>query len=227
MKLAIAFDQTSREEFWSALNQIESKEYIVKVGLRLLPLLSREDFQKIKDSGYELFIDAKLHDIPSQVADTVKLWAQMGADYLTLHTQGGPLMISEAVKASQGSQLRLLGVTVLTSLSGEDLKSIGVESTPTVLVDKLSTMALQNGLHSFVSSVHEAPIIKKKGAFAVCPGIQIAKSTGASDQSRVSSMEDAAQAAVDVIVVGRGIWKTANPSQTVNEIVEKLKILSA
>ncbi len=209
-RLAIAHDTTDRESFLKNLNLLAELPVIHKIGLKMLPRLEKNDWKLFQDK--EIFIDAKLHDIPSQVSDAVKAYGELGAKYLTVHLSGGKQMLAEAQKAAQSYTLHLLGVSILTSLSDSDLLEIGFENTK-VSVEKLIKLGKSAGLNAFVMSAQEVSLIKKTypDIYSVTPGISLEGESKQSDQNRTASVLEAVQAGSDMLVIGRAILKAPKP----------------
>jgi orotidine-5'-phosphate decarboxylase len=226
-RLALACDYTRREDLLAALDLFEGLPVILKVGLRLMPLLKPEDYERLT-SNFDLFLDAKLHDIPSQVADAAKVWESVGARYLTVHASGGPRMIREATSAVRRDRLRIAGVSVLTSFSQADLGAVGVERAVSDQVVKLVGMGIENGLRTFVCSVDELPALR--GAFPdqddlefITPGLVLAGEKGHADQARTATVERALEEGSDVLVMGRSIFQSADPRAQAEKVLRILE----
>jgi orotidine-5'-phosphate decarboxylase len=144
-KLCVALDFNHASEAKNLISQLESLPVVMKIGLRLLPQFTQQDWAELVKKKVAFFIDAKLHDIPTQVEASVKTWAEWGASFLTLHLSGGPKMIESAVRAAENHPLKLLGVSVLTSLSENDLKTMGFNLNCEQVVKKWGQMAVENG----------------------------------------------------------------------------------
>jgi orotidine-5'-phosphate decarboxylase len=222
--LAIAFDFTSRDELFAALAQLGTSRPVLKLGLRLLPFLSPSDIADLKSRGFRIFIDAKLHDIPTQVGSAVKTWARFGADFLTIHVCGGRAMIREALANAKGTSLRVLGVSVLTSLDADDLKDIGIAHEVSSQVRSLVKMAKSEGLDSFVCSAQEIETLKKHfpGIYLVTPGLHIDESRRALDQKRAMHYREALSKGADMLVIGRAIWDSPSPDTCVHQVMGDL-----
>lgn len=201
---------------------------IIKVGLRLLPKLSELDFVKLKDLGFQIFVDAKLHDIPTQVAEAVECWADLGADYLTVHLSGGSRMLKMAHEVAKKKKITLLGVSVLTSLHTEDLKEMGLNSDLPTQVHTLIQLGTACGLNAFVCSAEEVSMLRKSfpQATFVCPGIHLDDSNPSPDQRRSVSLSNALTMGIDMPVIGRAIFKSANPRELSKSILERMNAVS-
>lgn len=226
--LALVFDQTDRESFWKAVATLpKHPKLILKLGLRLLPLLSKEDFVKLRAEGFRLFIDVKLHDIPSQVADAVTTWGALGASYVTVHLSGGRDMLSAAAKAADECGVTLLGVSILTSMDQKDISEVGFNSTVEVQVNKLTKLGWESGLKAFVCSPFEIESVLKQlpGALLVTPGISIDEDmTGmGTDQKRRRTFKEALAAGSSMPVVGRALWNLSEGfDRELNNLLEQL-----
>jgi orotidine-5'-phosphate decarboxylase len=225
-KLCIALDFTEIEEAERFLYNLEDKDLIIKVGYSLFVKYGKDITDFVKSRGFELFLDLKLHDIPNTVFNGVKGAVYSGADYLTIHTLGGINMIEKAVEAKKGSNIKLLGVTVLTS-HGEDYTNfIGSKFSTKELALKLAKIAVDAGIDGIVSSANEVKFLKEninKNFISVTPGIRLELSEK-DDQQRVQSPEKAVENGADIIVVGRPVIKSENPNEKIKEIKKRMGI---
>ena len=129
-KLILALDLETREEALAMLNRLGDSLEWVKIGLQLFTAYGPDFVREIADQGYKVFLDLKLHDIPNTVAKAVQSISSLPVNLLTLHASGGAEMIEWANKARNdyAPELDLLSVTVLTSMSNEQLRSLNVQS---------------------------------------------------------------------------------------------------
>lgn len=230
MKLVVALDVGSRAEIFDWAQKLAGLPVILKIGLRNLPQLETGDLPKLHEQGFEVFIDTKLHDIPTQVAASVKTWAALGADYLTLHLGGGRAMLEAAVQAQResGTKIELFGVSVLTSMATADLQDLGVTADSATQVQRLVGLGLGCGMRSFVCSAQEVAALRtmahglRRDIRFVCPGLVYAGEAAPGDQKRVVSIQEAAQLKVNWPVVGRSILKDPEPRQKVEKILALL-----
>jgi orotidine-5'-phosphate decarboxylase len=226
--LALALDFESRDEMLEAVGKLGSQRPVLKLGLRLVPHLTAIDIKYLKSIGFRVFIDVKLHDIPTQVGSSVRTWAKFGADFLTIHTSGGRAMIREALKSAEGTGLRILGVSVLTSLDHSDLLDIGVAGRDvSQQVLGLVRMARDAGLNSFVCSAQEISMLKERfpDIYLVTPGLHLEEGRRAADQKRGLHYREAVAQGSDMLVIGRAIWQAPEPEQAVARVMGDLKAL--
>jgi orotidine-5'-phosphate decarboxylase len=176
----------------------------------------------IGETGLPLFLDLKLHDIPNTVAGGVRAIARLKPALLTVHTQGGAAMMRAARDAAP-PETKVVGVTVLTSLNGDDLHSIGVNDSPQAQVTRLARLAHASGLDGIVCSAHEVAQAAAHwpGGTFVVPGIRPAGSD-LGDQKRVMTPRQALDAGATVLVIGRPITAAPNPAATAAAIAAEL-----
>lgn len=187
----------------------------LKVGLTLYGACGPEAVRVLSGYGPKVFLDLKLHDIPVQVAGAVRAASELGAGMLTVHASGGPAMMKAAAE-SRRNGLKVVAVTVLTSISEIELDAVWPGSTPAVAVARLTRMAVDTGLDGVVMSPMEVaqmrPLVPSEFMFVV-PGIRPAGKPGAlgDDQSRVGTPHEVYAAGASVLVVGRPITGAADP----------------
>ncbi|MBI5809661.1 MAG: orotidine-5'-phosphate decarboxylase, partial [Deltaproteobacteria bacterium] len=162
-----------------------------------------------------VFLDMKFHDIPATVKGALKSAVNLGVDFVTVHTEGGRALLDAVVEGSAG-KVKVLGVTVLTSLSGEDMAEAGIDPRFKNLVDLVlhrARLASLSGCAGVVCSGHEANAVKQEfGAdlIVVTPGIRSSQDS-AGDQKRVVTPYEAILNGADYIVVGRPIRNASDP----------------
>lgn len=225
--LILVLDAQSPRDVLPALRQLQGTVRWVKVGLEMYTACGPDSVREIADLGFEVFLDLKLHDIPNTVAKAVESASRLPIRMLTLHTGGGREMMQWAVKAQQqhAPNLRLLGVTVLTSMSAAGLAETGVQGTPEQQVVRLGRLAADSGLRGLVCSPLEiAPLrgVLPPDVVLVTPGIR-PRDAKADDQTRVMTPAEAARTGANFIVVGRPIFKAPDPVAAARAILEELK----
>jgi orotidine-5'-phosphate decarboxylase len=199
----------------------------LKLGLEFFTANGPQGVREMKKLGLPIFLDLKLHDIPNTVAGAVRAAAKLEVQYLTLHVSGGRAMIIAAIKAARDTHtaLKLLGVTVLTSLDDADLEEIGQRGPTLEQVERLAELALDAELDGLVCSAAELePLRQELGPDfpLVVPGIRPADA-GASDQKRTMTPKEAMKAGATFIVVGRPITQNADPHEAAKLIAGSLK----
>lgn len=220
-RLAVALDVDNGDAALAAAAELRGEADIAKVGLELFVSSGPRLVEELVGSGWAVFLDLKLHDIPATVAGAVRAAGRLGVEFVTLHAAGGRAMIDAAAAARPESGLpKLLGVTVLTSLDDRQIDEIGMRGGARESVARLAGLASGAGCDGVVCSPHEVAAIKAAhgGEFlAVSPGIRPA---GASldDQARVATPADAVAAGADVLVVGRPIMGARDRAQAARMI---------
>lgn len=196
-----------------------------KVGLELYLAEGNSIVGALRDKGYSVFLDLKLHDIPNTVAGAVRSASKAGAQMLTLHAGGGPAMMAAAAEAAAGlaAAPKLLAVTVLTSMDQEQLRAVGVSGSPAEQVLRLARAGWDAGIRGFVSSAEEVAAMRRSfpEATLVIPGIRPA-GAAVGDQRRVATPAAAIAAGADYLVIGRPITQAADPAAAAAAIVAEI-----
>jgi orotidine-5'-phosphate decarboxylase len=198
----------------------------VKLGLEFF---AANGPRAVKDAaqGLPLFLDLKLHDIPNTVAGAVKAAAAIEPMFLTVHAAGGSAMMKAAAEAAKQARkpVKLLGVTVLTSLDESDLAAIGQQGPVGSQVRRLATLAKESGLDGIVCSPHEVPQLRAElgpDFLLVVPGIRVG-SLAHGDQKRVMGPRDAVQAGADYLVIGRPITGSPSPAAAARAMLAEIR----
>jgi orotidine-5'-phosphate decarboxylase len=225
--LILVLDSPSPKEIKPTLQRLAGTVRWAKVGLEMFTACGPDCVKEVADLGFDVFLDLKLHDIPNTVAKAVESAAKLPIKMLTLHTSGGPEMMSWAVKAqSQNApDLLLLGVTVLTSMNHEQLTSVGVQSEPADQVVRLAQLAVKSGLRGLVCSpleITQLRAVLPSSVALITPGIR-PRDAKADDQSRVMTPSEAARAGANFLVVGRPIFNAPDPVEAANKILAEIK----
>ncbi len=224
--LILALDFAERERLEYLLELVAGKVLTVKLGLEAYTRFGPSIFAEVKKKGFRVFADLKLHDIPNTVKGAVEALASWEVDMVSLHIAGGRRMLEYAVRAAAessrrtSSDLRLLGITVLTSLGEEDLEELGWRegAEPTVL--RLARLGLECGLAGVVCSPWEVPVLRKElggRPILVTPGIRPAGEED-HDQVRTATPEEALRAGADYLVLGRAVTSHPRPLEVLESI---------
>jgi orotidine-5'-phosphate decarboxylase len=223
-RLIVALDVSDAFAARELVRRIGDSAGIYKVGLQLFTAEGPSIVREIVESGRKVFLDLKLHDIPTTVRHAVKSAVTTGASMLTVHASGGSAMLQAAAEAADG-KLTLLGITVLTSFSDEDLTQVGVPTHVLSQVLRMAALARNAGLGGIVTSPREAAEARRElgeGFAIVTPGIRPA-GADVNDQQRSATPASAIEAGVSHIVVGRPITHAADPAQAAREILAEME----
>jgi orotidine-5'-phosphate decarboxylase len=202
----------------------------VKLGLEFFIANGPQGVRDVAGTAAAVFLDLKLHDIPNTVAGAVRSAALLEPVFLTLHCAGGPAMMRAAaaaaadVAADGRRRMKLLGVTVLTSLDDSDLDATGQRAPVADQVLRLARLAEASGLDGIVCSPHEVAPLRaacRPGFLLVVPGIRPA-GAAAGDQKRVLGPRAALDAGADNLVSGRPITEAADPAAAARAILAEI-----
>ena len=227
-RLIVALDVNSRDSALSLVQALRPRVQRFKVGLELFTACGPALVREILDKGGQVFLDLKFHDIPSTVARAAVSAARLGVGMFTIHLSGGPLMARRAADELEAhcqvyrvQRPKILGVTVLTSLSPADLEELGVGRSVEDQVVALAEMGKAAGLDGVVCSPLEARLIREvcgREFLVVTPGIR-PEGSEPDDQSRTLSPKVALEAGADFLVVGRPIVKADDPLEAAENIL--------
>lgn len=200
----------------------------IKLGLEFFMAQGAEGYRSIAAKGLPVFLDLKLHDIPNTVAGAIASLTPLRPAFLTVHAAGGAAMLqAAAATAAQAgaSRMKLLAVTVLTSLDASDLRAIGQGADdPTHQVVRLARLAQDNGIDGCICSPAEIPALRAalgKDFILMVPGIRPAWAA-ANDQKRVMTPREAMDAGATHLVIGRPITQADDPAQAARRIAAEL-----
>ena len=221
-RLIVALDVSSIAEAEALLARLGDSVGFYKIGYQLGFAGGLDFARALTDTGKQVFIDMKLHDIGNTVAQGVKSIARMGASFLTVHAY--PQTMHAAVEARGGSRLRILAVTVLTSYNDADLAAAGYDFTVPELVAERAAQARDIGVDGVVCSAAEAELLRPAlgpGMVLVTPGIRPA-TADTDDQKRVMTPAAAIKAGADYLVVGRPVIAAPDPKAAADAIVAEI-----
>ncbi len=196
---------------------------MLKVGLEMFAAEGPAAVRSAAALGRPVFLDLKLHDIPNTVEGAARSAAATGAALLTVHAAGGAEMIRAAVRGA-GAGVRVLAVTVLTSLDAAALEAIGLAGPPEAAVVRLARLAVDAGAGGIVCSPHEVAQVRAAvgaGPLLVVPGVR-PPGAAKGDQARVATPAEAVGAGADVIVVGRPLRDAVDPAEAARAIAATL-----
>jgi orotidine-5'-phosphate decarboxylase len=225
-RLAFALDYPTLAEARAGAALVAPVVGVLKVGLELFVAEGPAAVRLGAELGSQVFLDLKLHDIPETVERAVATAGQLGARYLTLHAQGGPRMLQAAASRAEkeGAGLKLLAVTVLTSLDAADLLAVGVAASPAEHALRLGKLARSAGVHGLVCSTAEVAALRAAlgpEALLVTPGIR-PLGAAANDQKRVGTPASALRDGASLLVVGRPIRDANDPAAAARAILQEM-----
>lgn len=223
-RLIIPLDLPSRAEAEAMVEQLGDSVNFYKIGLQLLAVGGMEMARDLKARGRQVFLDWKLHDIGATVEKATAAIVGTGAcDLLTVHAQ--PQVLAAAVKGRGGeTSAKILGVTVLTSLSGQDLAQIGYGMGVEQLVERRIRQVIDAGADGVVASPHEAALARRIGGpdfLVVTPGVR-PDWAGKDDQARAATPAEALANGASHLVCGRPITAAADPRAAAIRIAEEM-----
>lgn len=224
-EVIVPLDFPSSEEALDLVDRIGEVGTFYKVGLELYTRAGPDVVTELTRRGKRVFLDLKLHDIPNTVAGGVAAAVDLGVDLLTVHASGGSAML-DAAKTASGGHLKILGVTVLTSLSASQIETVWGREIVSIRdeVGRLAGLALESGLDGVVASALEASWLRGRvpeDFLVVTPGIRPA-GADRGDQNRVATPTDAVRAGSDYLVIGRPITQAADPPAALAAILEEI-----
>ncbi|MBU1394224.1 MAG: orotidine-5'-phosphate decarboxylase [Gammaproteobacteria bacterium] len=225
--ILVALDYDNKNHALQLIDKLDPNMCRLKVGKEMFTLFGPQLVKDIHDRGFDLFLDLKFHDIPNTVAKAVAAAAELGVWMTNVHASGGLAMMEAAKKAllPYGDNApMLIAVTVLTSMSDDDLKLLGINVPAFEHVQRLAKLTQQAGLDGVVCSAQEATALKSllgQDFKLVTPGIRPVGSD-AGDQHRVMTPPQAIAAGSDYLVIGRPITKAADPFAALQAIHQSL-----
>lgn len=223
-RLIVALDVSTRREAQALIERIGDAAGVYKVGLQLFTAEGPGMVGDLVSSGRRVFLDLKLHDIPNTVSHAVKAAVELGVHMLTVHASGGTAMLRAATEAAAGSRLNILAVTVLTSLSDEDMQETGISGRVADQALRMAALAKNTGCHGVVTSPREAALLRKslgEGFAIVTPGVRPAGAES-HDQQRIATPAQAIANGASHIVVGRPITHAPDPAAAAQAIISEM-----
>ena len=218
-KIIVAIDETDIVSLKNIVDSLDNEKCIIKIGSVAFNSMVHEAISFVYDKGFEIFLDLKLHDIPNTVKKSIKGLTSLPINMLTIHTSGGKDMMMAAMEAVSGTEIKVFGVTVLTSLSNDDTNEI-FQRTSSEQVNAMLDLAEEAGIDGVVCSPHELALVSKRNLLSITPGIRLQESND--DQKRVMTPREAADLGADYLVIGRPITASKNIKKSLNEIYQSL-----
>ncbi len=224
-RIIVALDFPGAEQALALTAKLDPALCRVKVGKELFTAAGPQVVEKIMGKGFEVFLDLKFHDIPNTVANACKAAAGLGVWMINVHALGGKRMLFAAREAVPVGTVRLIAVTLLTSMERSDLNEIGLNEDPQQVVQRLALLAGDCGLDGVVSSALEVPGLRKimgKNFCLVTPGIRPID-VSVDEQKRITTPRQAIENGSDYLVIGRPITQARDPISMLQRLNEEIE----
>ena len=219
--IIVAIDEITFKKASSIINNLSPEKCMVKIGSVAFNSIGHKIINYAAEKGFDIFLDLKLHDIPNTVEKSVRGLAALPIKMLTIHISGGKDMMIAAMKAVAGTNIKIFGVTALTSLTDIDTYDI-FQRTASEQVKAMLNLAEIAGIDGVVCSPHELKLLKKRNSLqSITPGIRIQNSND--DQKRVMTPKEAIDLGADYLVIGSPITSSSNIKKSLNDIYESIQ----
>tara|TARA_Y100000385_G_scaffold283445_1_gene339580 strand:+ start:2991 stop:3668 length:678 start_codon:yes stop_codon:yes gene_type:complete len=220
-KIIIALDYSNKEEVYKFIDNIDPNLCRLKIGKELFTKYGPSTLKEIHNKGFEVFLDLKFHDIPTTVYKACIAAFSLNIWMLNIHLSGGYDMACAAMNAKNDCQSnsKLIGVTVLTSLSDKNCERIyGCKRFEQI--SKLKDIGLDSNVDGFVCSPYDIDTLKADSKIYVTPGIRT--DNNINDHHKVITPLEAIKLGSNYLVIGRSITESLNPNKTLEEIIKSL-----
>lgn len=222
----VALDYAEEAAALALAEQLSPQLCRLKIGKELFTRCGPVLVRQLQDRGFEIFLDLKFHDIPNTIAGAVRAAADLGVWMVNVHAGGGRRMLEAAAAVLRDYEQPplLIGVTVLTSMTDDDLAELGYAETALQRVQHLANLVGDCGLQGVVCSAQEAPLLRQQhgpGFRLVTPGIRLAGDSPG-DQRRVVTPAEARELGADYLVVGRSITAASDPLAALERVLFEL-----
>ena len=219
--IIVALDEHNQENFDDVLSQLDPGLCMVKIGSVSFNSLGRECILKAANKGFDIFLDLKLHDIPNTVKKSIDGLVNLPIKMMTVHASGGQKMLEESVAATINTDIKIFGVTALTSLSDTDTNFIYKREAKEQVLAMIE-LAKKSSIHGVVCSPQELSLVKNNSnLLTITPGIRL-KSLD-DDQTRVMTPKEAIDNGSDFLVIGRPITASNNIKNSLKEIYDSIQ----
>ena len=218
--IIVAIDEISFNKASSIIDNLDSTKCMVKIGSVAFNSIGHKVIDYAAEKGFDIFLDLKLHDIPNTVKKSIKGLTNLPIKMITIHTSGGKDMMVAAMEAVSGSDIKVFGVTALTSLNDDDTNKI-YQRNASDHVNAMLDLAESAAIDGVVCSPHELDLVsKRESLLSITPGIRLQDLND--DQSRVMSPEEAINLGANYLVIGRPITQSDNILGTLEDIFNKI-----
>ena len=219
--IIVAIDETNLTKASQILDNLDSQKCMVKIGSVSFNSIGHEIIFKAAEKGFEIFLDLKLHDIPNTVKKSIQGLTQLPIKMLTIHISGGKNMMKAAMEAVSGTNIKVFGVTALTSLGDKDTNEIYKRNT-IEQVNVMLDMAESASIDGVVCSPHELDLVSKRDSLlSITPGIRLKDLDD--DQKRIMTPKQAINFGADYLVIGRPITEADNIKDSLSKIFQSIR----
>ena len=219
--IIVAIDETNKDSFLNILDHLDSNLCMVKIGSVSFNTLGHDIIHLASKKGFDIFLDLKLHDIPNTVKKSIEGLASLPIKMLTIHTSGGKAMMEAAMSSAKGTNIKIFGVTALTSLTDEDTNQI-YQRDAYDQVEAMLDLAEESNIDGVVCSPHELNLLTKRDSLlSITPGIRLENSND--DQNRIMTPKDAIELGANYLVIGRPITQSEDPSKVLIDIHQSIQ----
>ena len=218
----VACDVSSHKEILELLSEIHEEISGIKIGLQYITRHSPKEIKELSKFNKPIFYDGKFFDIKNTLVESIKSLENLNIEYATIHLLNGLDALKAANEEAKNINIKLLGVSVLTSFDNEELEQLGFKEKVEKQVLRLIKIANEANLYGVICSPLEIKMIKKVAPNLKCftPGIRQDKNKN--DQKRTMNAKQALEAGSDCLIIGRPITK-GNPKKNIQEILSSLK----
>ena len=218
--IIVAVDEYHLDAFKNIIDSLDPDLCMIKVGSVSFNALGHEAILHASNKGFGIFLDLKLHDIPNTVKKSIEGLKVLPINMLTIHASGGLQMMKAAMEAVNGTDIKVFGVTALTSLTDDDTNII-YQRDAASQVNAMLEISIQAGIDGVVCSHHELNLVKqKKSLLSITPGIRLSDLND--DQSRVMTPQKAIELGANYLVIGRPITEAADPQNALKNIFNSI-----
>ena len=217
----IACDVSDQKEIMKLLSKIHNQISGIKIGLQYITKHSPKDIRELSKFNKPIFYDGKFFDIKNTLIESIKSLKKLKVNYATVHLLNGLDALKAANKAAKKIDVKLLGVSILTSFGNEDLKKLGFKNQVKKQVLKLVKIAVEANLYGVICSPLEIKMIKNIAPNLKCftPGIR--QSENKDDQKRTMNAKQALEEGSDCLIIGRPIIK-GDPKKNIQKILSSI-----
>jgi orotidine-5'-phosphate decarboxylase len=219
--IIVAIDEIDFNIASNVIDNLDSSKCMIKIGSVAFNSLGHKVIDYAAQKGFDIFLDLKLHDIPNTVKKSIEGLTSLPIKMLTIHTSGGKDMMVAAMEAVSGTDIKVFGVTVLTSLNDDDTTVI-FKRTSSEQVEAMLDEAESAGIDGVVCSPYELELVsKRKSLLSITPGIRLKNSND--DQKRVMTPIEALDLGTDFLVIGRPVTTSEDIKKSFEEIYQSIQ----